>query len=320
MAVDHNGCYSQKFQRGVQVKFKTYYKGFFSVDTLLDIQGGDTIHLDFIVQPKVYSFSAQSALEEVDKGRLSLITFDTAVYNWSLKFDYTKQFGFTYLFQQEPADREFRDKMHEYNYEMGKWLDLRNGPEWETKVFLIEDSLRYLEADNYGKTHLIDFNTLVFSADTLPPAMQHAIKEQAKLYKLFADRAEAPVYTEAFMLGKIDTSSDYNYVATAEYWLVMHYEKMIPELIRRLTDKREVGLANTADLIIMERIQSGDLEFYGHGGVAYDDLFTVAGRANHLLKTITGEDFGSVSMYSTAEDLKKLQNRWVWWLMELNKR
>ena len=89
---------------------------------------------------------------------------------------------------------------------------------------------------------------------------------------------------------------------------------MLPKLIQRITHNKEIGLENTADLIINERIQNGDLKFYGHGQIATDDLFKISGRANHLLKRITGEDFGSVMMNSTQEELTELQKKWILWL------
>ena len=84
-----------------------------------------------------------------------------------------------------------------------------------------------------------------------------------------------------------------------------------------MTNKKEVGIFNSADLIIWERVQAKQMQFYGHGGISNDDLFTVAGRANRLLTKITGEDFGHVSMYSTQEQLEKLQQAWIKWLKKL---
>lgn len=119
------------------------------------------------------------------------------------------------------------------------------------------------------------------------------------------------------MLTRLDNDSNYYYLFIGEYWQAFHYNKVVPELIKRITNKKEIGLMNTADLIIWERVDAGDMIFYGHGGIVSDDLFTVAGRANCLLKKITGENYGNVSMYSTEEDLKKLQNHWIAWLKKI---
>lgn len=148
---------------------------------------------------------------------------------------------------------------------------------------------------------------------------QNAVEEHTKEFnRLFSkDNDEIKNYTVKFMLDKIDNEKEYKYIFAAEYWIAFNYKAMIPELIARITNKKEVGLVNSADLIIDERIQSGDLKFYGHGGVSFDDLFTVAGRANRLLTEITGEDFGHVSMYSTEKELLELQNSWIDWLKKL---
>ena len=148
---------------------------------------------------------------------------------------------------------------------------------------------------------------------------KNAIGEQTKEFnRLFLRNGEeVKNYTVKFILDKIDNEKEYGYIFAAEYWIAFNYKEMIPELISRLTNKKEVGLTNSADLIIQERIESGDLKFYGHGGVSFDDLFTVAGRANRLLKEITGEDFGNVSMYSTEKELKDLQSSWINWLKKL---
>jgi len=58
----------------------------------------------------------------------------------------------------------------------------------------------------------------------------------------------------------------------------------LASLEARADDPRLVGLTNPMDLIIWDRIESGDLESYGHGLVSDHDLFTVGGRASWLLR------------------------------------
>ena len=153
----------------------------------------------------------------------------------------------------------------------------------------------------------------------LPDKFQKAIKEQTKEYDrlFYRDSATTKHYPVSFILDKVDNDSNYHYIFLAEYWIAFHYSDIIPELIKRVTNKKEVGLANSADLIIWERVQAKQMQFYGHGGISNDDLFTVAGRANRLLTEITGEDFGHVSMYSTQEQLTTLQRLWIKWLKNL---
>ena len=131
------------------------------------------------------------------------------------------------------------------------------------------------------------------------------------------DTTKIKKYSLAFILDKIDKSKSYNYIYIAEYWSSVNYSVMIPKLIERLTNKREVGLNNSGDLIIWERIDAKQMRFYGHGSVSEDDLFTVAGRANNILTIMSGERIGRVSMYSTAMELKALQLKWQNWLDSL---
>ena len=177
------------------------------------------------------------------------------------------------------------------------------------------------QADTCGRTYDINIEALKLpELPHLPEKMVQQIEEQKSEFdRLFSKKGEKyKRYTPEFILDKIDNDADYHFLFVAEYWMAYHYREMIPLLVKRLTDKKEAGLTNSSDLIIYERLTSGDLQFYGHGVVAHDDLFTVAGRASHLLKNITGEDFGSVSMYATQCDLKRLQTRWANWLMNLD--
>lgn len=147
-----------------------------------------------------------------------------------------------------------------------------------------------------------------------------AIKERAERYVWLFDNDSIirQKYTTAYMLHAIDKRTDYaDNLFRIEYTIAFHYEEMIPPLILRVNNKKEIGLTNTADLIIWERVIAKQLHFYGHGGIVHDDLFTIAGRANHLLSIITGEDFGHVSMYSKQDQLNELQQKWIQWLKEL---
>ena len=148
---------------------------------------------------------------------------------------------------------------------------------------------------------------------------QQAIENQTKEFnRLFSkDSATIKKYSVEFILDNIDNSSNYHYLFIAEYWIAFHYSEIIPELIMRLRNKKEVGLTNSSDLIIWERIQVNQMKFYGSGGSSDDDLFTIAGRANRLLTIITGEKFGHVSMYSTNEELTTLQKKWIEWFNNL---
>jgi len=148
---------------------------------------------------------------------------------------------------------------------------------------------------------------------------QNAIDDQKNQFNWLDESNKEKIknYSMEFILDKIDNNQEYGYLFDAEYWIAFNYEKIIPQLISRITNKKEVGLVNSADLMIFERIESGDLKNYGHGLIVNDDLFTITGRANRLLTAVTGENFGSVSMKSTPKDLRILQEKWIVWLNEL---
>ena len=113
----------------------------------------------------------------------------------------------------------------------------------------------------------------------------------------------------------IDSEKDFPKVCSAKSWSLKNYNLIVPHLIARLTDKRKVGLENTADLIIAERMD--ELKFYRHGGSISDDLFTVAGRASWILNEITGENFCVVHPDMTKEQAEKFKVLWVQYINEL---
>ena len=170
-----------------------------------------------------------------------------------------------------------------------------------------------------GQSHKADLNIKMPEKSVLLTEIYEQVeKKERTFYRVFRkDTLKNKSYSKEFILNQIDNKKDYHYIFLAEYWMVFNYQEMIPELIERITNNREIGLENTSDLIIMERIESGDLQFYGHGGVAQDDLFKVSGRANHLLKRITGKDFGSVMIKTKQTELVEIQNKWIVWLATL---
>ena len=125
---------------------------------------------------------------------------------------------------------------------------------------------------------------------------------------------------DSVMLQAIDQATNFQNLLLAKYWLAWHYREMIPVLILKMRNKKFVGLSNYADMVIWERVRSGHMKYYGNGNVEADDLFTVAGRVNWLLKQVTGEQFGNVSMYSDNRQLRKLQQKWIQWLQSLTEK
>jgi hypothetical protein len=119
-------------------------------------------------------------------------------------------------------------------------------------------------------------------------------------------------------LALIDTTTDMSFGA-AKSWCIKNYRQAFPYLVARLSDKRKIGLNHTADLIIWDRIGSGDLKFYGHGGVIEEDVFTIAGRASWILNELTGEKFAVVHGNLTAEQAVQFKQLWIEYIARLKK-
>ena len=121
---------------------------------------------------------------------------------------------------------------------------------------------------------------------------------------------------ESFIFHKLENEKEYTSLGTVENWVVFNYKTGIQELIKRITNTKEVGLEGSVNLVINYRVEYGDM-LLEPGKVIDDDLFRVYGRANYLLKEITGEDFGSADMYATDKELIKLQRKWIKWYNRL---
>jgi hypothetical protein len=102
----------------------------------------------------------------------------------------------------------------------------------------------------------------------------------------------------------------------AKTWCIDNFKSSVPILIEMLTDTTKVGLENTGDLIIWDRVQSKELKFYGHGAIIMEDIFTIAGRCSHILNELTGENFALVHMTTTTAELKTYQKLWRSWFKQ----
>jgi hypothetical protein len=134
--------------------------------------------------------------------------------------------------------------------------------------------------------------------------------EAEKEYRFYSS-----IDTLGFSLNKVlallDSAKNFWDLCAAKTWCFAHPYEVFPHLICRLSNKTKVGLTNTADLIIWDRIQTGELKFYGHGGGMQEDIFTVAGRASWILNWMTGEEFASVGIELTPNMAIKYQADWV---------
>jgi hypothetical protein len=109
----------------------------------------------------------------------------------------------------------------------------------------------------------------------------------------------------------VDSAKDMEWLWSAGQYFATHGLDQLAPLLDRLAERREVGLVNTADLIIWSRIELGDLPFMGHGYNVKDDLFTVAGRANWILSESTCRVMGYVVLTTRTPRLRLLRSLWA---------
>jgi len=86
--------------------------------------------------------------------------------------------------------------------------------------------------------------------------------------------------------------------------------EFLGQVAAQLTDATMKRLDLTSRLIQWERVRAGELIFPGRGFVVFDDVFTVAGRANWILRTVTEKNFGFVKPGATEDELARLQRTW----------
>lgn len=133
-------------------------------------------------------------------------------------------------------------------------------------------------------------------------------------------KVELKDYTIAYTLNVIKSDKAYGHFELLPKRVSMDYETLLPELIKLLTNSTEVGMDGYPGIMWCRNI--GPTDTIDCIAIPYseDDLFTVAGRANHILKLITCQDFGNVLPNPDKEWLKKLQNRWAYWLLQLQEK
>ena len=121
------------------------------------------------------------------------------------------------------------------------------------------------------------------------------------------------------VLNILDTDQEFWNLCAAKTWCFAHPSEVFPHLICRLSNKTKIGLISTADLIIWDRIRTGELKFYGHGGGMQEDIFTIAGRASWILNWMTGESFASVGIELTPALAQEYQEAWVQYIQSNSK-
>lgn len=147
---------------------------------------------------------------------------------------------------------------------------------------------------------------------SLPPSFKKPSTwlEAQKEYRFYSSNDTLGFSLDS-VLHIIDSEKKFWRLCAAKTWCFAHPYEVFPHLICRLSNKTKIGLVNTADLIIWDRIRSGELKFYGHGGGMQEDIFTVAGRVSWILNWMTGENFASVGIELTPALAHEYQAAWV---------
>ena len=152
----------------------------------------------------------------------------------------------------------------------------------------------------------------------LPKSLSENIKKKKYIFSKYSDSLSIIIKDkpQEYVFEIFENEMKYTSLGAVENWVVFNYKTGIQELIKRITNTKEVGLEGSVNLVINYRVENGDM-LLEPGKVIDDDLFRVYGRANYLLKEITGEDFGSADMYATDKELIKLQSKWIKWYNRL---
>jgi hypothetical protein len=125
----------------------------------------------------------------------------------------------------------------------------------------------------------------------------------------------AKTWTTSEIITKMKTATEWPDVYLLLVASIQHKTDtaFFDSLINQIPNTNQYQLTLTSRLIIWERITSNDILFEGKGVQVNDDLFKVAGRANWILRNLTGKDFGYVKMRSAKDSLQLLKDKWTNW-------
>ena len=76
-----------------------------------------------------------------------------------------------------------------------------------------------------------------------------------------------------------ENDKEYSSIDNVKFWVIFNYKTGIKELIERITNTKEIGLMGTYNLVIIGRVENGDMQLET-GDVINYDLFRVSGRAS----------------------------------------
>ena len=192
-----------------------------------------------------------------------------------------------------------------------------------TNLPLLLDSIRYIELDQLGgkKIDTSDISILMGLEDFNLDITSHTLVMYKYNYQeYYISEIEKNKKSKESIIDSLINGSNYSNIRFAEVFGYANVDVLTRELINLLEDTTFVGLSNSADLVYSERVNSGYLKFYGHGCFLFDDIFTVCGRANHVLYKITNTRLGNVRINPKKEYLNKLKCRWETYLGLINEK
>lgn len=310
-----HGFYTCKLKRARSVTVESNIHDFYAPTVTENVNGRDSIRIDIKLVPKPYIYTATKAKEDLAADKVQLITYDSIENSIGQKYDLKKKFGFKYLLLKEPNDDDFRENHLKYNTIVEQYLNMKYG-RWRPKFEMIQDSIVNLAADNYGAKNHIDLNLLkVPSYKKLPIKVQERISYCLMVYRgIYSDAPRKKQYRKVLKL--IKTATRDSELERLDQYAVIKYKRLIPELIKLITDSTKVGLEDYKGVnFCWESIPEGGIP--GTREHWFDDLCSVSGRANSILKKITAKDFGDAPPGASPKWLAKLQNRWAYWLLQL---
>ena len=189
------------------------------------------------------------------------------------------------------------------------------------KKFESVSIVQYVSKDTFTYFSIIDSNYTRYALPTefVKPEKWKKADEGRKKIERYGNQIPDSFNLQT-VLSIIDSEKDFPTFLSAKSWCLKNYQEAFPALVARLTQKTKIGIENSADLIISDRMWTGDLKFYGHGGGMQEDIFTIAGRASWILNELTGENFATVRIGLTQEEALEYQKMWSEYLIKLNNK
>ncbi len=162
--------------------------------------------------------------------------------------------------------------------------------------------------DTFHYFNISDTNIALYS---LPEKFARPAKWQSGFLQYYNDAYYTQDLTLAKALRIIDKERECRRLIVAARWCFYHPGESFAPLIARLSAKKKTGLTSAGDLMVIDRIGTGEAVDYGHGCFLSEDIFTIAGRASWILNNITGEHFAVVNAHTTADECTAYKRLWV---------